>query len=59
LGQSERANPAEHPVGKEIADTIASGKFKGLVGYDQVVSSLSHADKRAGGTDQLRLGNRL
>jgi hypothetical protein len=60
-GDLERVleNLAEHPAGKEIADTLASGKFNGLVGYDQVVSSLSHADKMSGGIEQLRLGNRL
>ncbi|MBC9716051.1 hypothetical protein H9Y04_26260 [Streptomyces sp. TRM66268-LWL] len=52
-------NLGRHPNGAEIADTIASGRFKGVEGYDQVVSSLSHADKMSGGIEQLRLGNRL
>ncbi|WP_432015078.1 hypothetical protein [Streptomyces cucumeris] len=52
-------NLADNPAGQEIADTIASGRFNGAVGYEQVVSSLSHADKMAGGIEQLRLGNRL
>ncbi|NGO79244.1 hypothetical protein G6045_26850, partial [Streptomyces sp. YC504] len=52
-------NLGQHPNGAEIADTIASGRFKGVEGYDQVVSSLSHADKMSGGIEQLRLGNRL
>nr|BBJ53459.1 hypothetical protein SAVMC3_60880 [Streptomyces avermitilis] len=53
------ANLAENPAGKEIADTMASGRFNGLKNYDQVISSLSHADKMSGGIEQLRLGNRL
>ncbi|MFD3503793.1 hypothetical protein [Streptomyces sp. NPDC058678] len=52
-------NLSNHPAGKEIADTIASGRFKGLDNYGQVVSSLSHVDKMSGGIEQLRLGNRL
>ncbi|MFG2094263.1 hypothetical protein [Streptomyces sp. NPDC048612] len=53
------ANLAEDPAGREIADTIASGRFKGAENFDQVVSSLSHADKMSGGIEQLRLANRL
>ncbi|MEW9518812.1 hypothetical protein [Streptomyces tubercidicus] len=53
------ANLAEDPAGREIADTIASGRFKGAENFDQVVSSLSHADKMSGGIEQLRLANTL
>ncbi|SCZ07868.1 hypothetical protein SAMN02745898_108271, partial [Streptomyces sp. 136MFCol5.1] len=53
------ANLADHPAGQEIADTIASGKFKDSKNFDQVVSSLSQADKMSGGVEQLRLANRL
>ncbi|TVL90451.1 hypothetical protein [Streptomyces sp. SAJ15] len=52
-------NLSRHPAGQEIADTIASGRHTGSEGYDQVVSSLSHADKMAGGIEQLRLADRL
>ncbi|WP_030374824.1 hypothetical protein [Streptomyces rimosus] len=52
-------NLAGDPAGREIADTIASGRFKGAENFGQVVSSLSHADKMAGGIEQIRLANRL
>ncbi|MEV5594053.1 hypothetical protein [Streptomyces sp. NPDC052496] len=52
-------NLASIPAGREIADTIASGRFKGTEHFDQVVSSLSQADKMAGGIEQIRLANRL
>ncbi|GFE16341.1 hypothetical protein Sgleb_43880 [Streptomyces glebosus] len=52
-------NLAEDPAGREVADTIASGRFKGVENFDQVVSSLSHADKMSGGIEQLRLANRM
>ncbi|MFJ1818774.1 hypothetical protein ACIQGT_04255 [Streptomyces sp. NPDC093108] len=57
----ERAltNLANDQAGREIAEIIASGKFRGLLGYDQVVSSLSRADDMSGGIEQLRLGDRL
>jgi hypothetical protein len=60
-GDLERVldNLGTHPAGREIADTIASGRFNGLDNYDQVVSSLSHPDKMSGGIEQLRLANRL
>ncbi|WP_435603024.1 hypothetical protein [Streptomyces sp. bgisy130] len=53
------ANLAEDPAGREIADTITSGRFKGAENFDQVLSSLSHADKMSGGIEQLRLANTL
>ncbi|WP_202546291.1 hypothetical protein [Streptomyces sp. SID2119] len=53
------ANLADHPAGGEIADTIASGRFKNAENFDQVISSLSHADKMSGGIEQIRLANRL
>ncbi|MBZ3908741.1 hypothetical protein [Streptomyces griseiscabiei] len=60
-GDLERVldNLAGHPAGREIAETIASGRFDGATGFDQTVSSLAHADKMSGGIEQLRLGNRL
>ncbi|QYX79671.1 hypothetical protein [Streptomyces akebiae] len=60
-GDLERVldNLAGHPAGREIAETIASGRFDGAAGFDQTVSSLAHADKMSGGIEQLRLGNRL
>ncbi|MDX3541693.1 hypothetical protein [Streptomyces europaeiscabiei] len=60
-GDLERVldNLAGHPAGREVAETIASGRFDGATGFDQTVSSLAHADKMSGGIEQLRLGNRL
>ncbi|MFB8031585.1 hypothetical protein ACFC5Z_01230 [Streptomyces sp. NPDC056004] len=52
-------NLANNRAGREIADIIASGKFRGLVGYDSVVSSLSRSADVSGGIEQLRLGSRL
>lgn len=53
------ANLAGHPAGGEIADTIASGRFKNAENFDQVISSLSHVDKMPGGIEQIRLANRI
>ncbi|CAM5512080.1 hypothetical protein [Streptomyces abikoensis] len=57
----ERAleNLAHHSAGQEAADIIASGRYKESANFHQVVSSLSHADKMAGGIEQLRLAERL
>ncbi|MFG2589188.1 hypothetical protein [Streptomyces sp. NPDC048438] len=52
-------NLANNPAGREIAETIASGKFKNAENFDQVISSLSQFDKMPGGIEQLRLANRL
>ncbi|MCT2545695.1 hypothetical protein [Streptomyces atratus] len=53
------ANLANDQAGREIVEIIASGKFRGLLGYDQVVSSLSRADDMSGGIEQLRFADRL
>ncbi|WP_328900258.1 hypothetical protein OHR86_10090 [Streptomyces sp. NBC_00441] len=53
------ANLSRHPAGEEIADIIASGRFKRCDNFDQVVSSLSQVSKMPGGMEQLRLANRL
>ncbi|MFD9755405.1 hypothetical protein [[Kitasatospora] papulosa] len=53
------ANLANNPAGREIAETIASGRFKDAENFDQVISSLSQFDKMPGGIEQLRLANRL
>ncbi|SCF82318.1 hypothetical protein GA0115255_107695, partial [Streptomyces sp. Ncost-T6T-2b] len=52
-------NLASNPAGKEVADAIASGRFKNSANFDQVVSTLSHVDKMAGSVEQIRLANRL
>ncbi|MFC4514571.1 MULTISPECIES: hypothetical protein [Streptomyces] len=52
-------NLAEHPAGKEIGDTLASGRYAGSYGYGQLVSSLSKADMISGAVDQFRLADRL
>ncbi|MCK8680967.1 hypothetical protein [Streptomyces lichenis] len=53
------ANLAEHPAGQEIADLIASGRFKGLTNFEDVVSAFSHQNMMPGGFEQLRLAARL
>ncbi|TRV81413.1 hypothetical protein FKN01_02815 [Streptomyces sp. 130] len=52
-------NLSRHSAGEEIADIIASGKFKNTSNFGQVVSSLSHFNKMPGSVAQLRLANRL
>jgi hypothetical protein len=52
-------NLANHPAGREIAESVASGRHAGQENFDQVVSSLSHPDKMAGGIEQIRLADRL
>ncbi|MFC7303500.1 hypothetical protein ACFQVC_04625 [Streptomyces monticola] len=52
-------NLTNNPAGREIAETIASGRHNNSYGYHQVVSSLSHPDKMMGGIEQLRLANRM
>ncbi|MBT2399447.1 hypothetical protein J7E89_26665 [Streptomyces sp. ISL-100] len=53
------ANLADHPAGQEVADLIASGQFKGMTNFDQVVSSFSQKNAMSGGVEQLRLADRL
>ncbi|MFF9512533.1 hypothetical protein ACF1BU_38735, partial [Streptomyces sp. NPDC014724] len=53
------ANLADHPSGQEMANLIASGRFKGLENYDQVVSSFTQKNGMSGGIEQLRLAERL
>ncbi|MCY0952742.1 hypothetical protein [Streptomyces sp. H27-S2] len=53
------ANLADHPAGQEMADLIASGQFKGMTNFDQVVSSFSQKNAMSGGVEQLRLADRL
>ncbi|MFJ6016692.1 hypothetical protein ACIQGQ_32000, partial [Streptomyces sp. NPDC092952] len=53
------ANLADHPSGQEMANLIASGRFKGLTNYDQVVSSFTQKNGMSGGIEQLRLAERL
>ncbi|MFG2670947.1 hypothetical protein [Streptomyces sp. NPDC048445] len=57
--ESVLRNLASDPAGGEIADIIASGRFKNARNFDQVISSLSQVDKMPGGIEQLRLANRL
>ncbi|GAA0962497.1 MULTISPECIES: hypothetical protein [Streptomyces violaceusniger group] len=51
-------NLARHPQGQEIADTIASGRFKHSYGFDTLLSNFAKEDMK-GGIDQVRLANRL
>ncbi|MFF4365624.1 hypothetical protein [Streptomyces sp. NPDC001594] len=53
------ANLANDPAGQEVANLIASGKFKGMTNFEQVVGSLSQKDAMAGGIEQLRLADQL
>ncbi|MYR60830.1 hypothetical protein GTY54_32890, partial [Streptomyces sp. SID625] len=46
-------------AGKEIADTIATGRFKGAAGFSDVVSNLSRPSELSGCLEQIRLANRL
>ncbi|AYV29094.1 hypothetical protein EES41_20500 [Streptomyces sp. ADI95-16] len=52
-------NLADNPVGQEVADLIASGKFKGMQNFEQVVGSFSQKNAMAGGIEQLRLADQL
>ncbi|MEG8276710.1 hypothetical protein [Streptomyces sp. AHA2] len=47
------------PAGKEIADTIASGRFRDAQGFSDVVSNLSRPSELPGSLEQIRLANRL
>ncbi|MFC8711530.1 hypothetical protein ACFUCQ_16660 [Streptomyces sp. NPDC057197] len=50
---------SKSPAGKEIADTIATGRFKGAAGFSDVVSNLSRPSELSGCLEQIRLANRL
>ncbi|MGW9024256.1 hypothetical protein ACWGQ5_08495, partial [Streptomyces sp. NPDC055722] len=50
---------AHDPAGKEIADTIASGRFRDADGFSTVVSNLSRPSELPGSLEQIRLANRL
>ncbi|MFI6723546.1 hypothetical protein [Streptomyces atratus] len=52
-------NLSEHPAGKELADTIASGRFKNATGFSTTVSNISQYDDISGALEQIRLANRL
>ncbi|MGW5663769.1 hypothetical protein ACWEWG_27390 [Streptomyces sp. NPDC003758] len=49
----------DSPAGKEIADTIASGRFRNTEGFSTVVSNLSRPQDLSGCLEQIRLANRL
>ncbi|MFG2664464.1 hypothetical protein ACGFY6_09465 [Streptomyces sp. NPDC048387] len=53
------ANLADHPAGQEVADIIASGKFRGMANFEQVVGSFSQKNAMSGGIEQLRLADQL
>ncbi|MFF4456311.1 hypothetical protein [Streptomyces goshikiensis] len=50
---------AGHPAGREIADTISSGRFRESEGFSSVVSNLSRPSEVSGCLEQIRLANRL
>ncbi|MGO4460983.1 hypothetical protein AB4039_27390 [Streptomyces sp. M-16] len=53
------ANLANHPAGQEVANLIASGKFKGMTNFEDVISSLSQKNAMSGSIEQLRLADQL
>lgn len=50
---------SESPVGNEMADTIASGRFRDADGFANVVSNLVRPSEIPGSLEAMRLGNRL
>ncbi|UZK56209.1 hypothetical protein NEH16_20815 [Streptomyces drozdowiczii] len=52
-------NLATHPAGKELADTIASGRFRDAANFSDVVSNISQYRMIPGCREQIRLANRL
>ncbi|MEV7580221.1 hypothetical protein [Streptomyces erythrochromogenes] len=50
---------SESPFGKEMADTIASGRFTDADGFKTVVSNLVRPSEIPGSLEAMRLGNRL
>ncbi|MFD9520559.1 hypothetical protein [Streptomyces sp. NPDC059979] len=50
---------SESPFGKEMADTIASGRFTNAEGFSTVVSNLVRPSEIPGSLEAMRLGNRL
>ncbi|MFE0546528.1 hypothetical protein [Streptomyces sp. NPDC058891] len=50
---------ANSPSGKEVADTIASGRFKDAEGFSNLVSNISRPEDFSGCLEQVRLANRL
>ncbi|MEV0415035.1 hypothetical protein AB0I68_30640 [Streptomyces sp. NPDC050448] len=50
---------SESPAGKEMADTIASGRFRDAEGFSTVVSNLVRPSEIPGSLEAMRLGNRL
>ncbi|WP_157554224.1 hypothetical protein [Nocardia crassostreae] len=52
-------NLANHPAGKELAEAIASGRFKDATNFSSVVSNLARYDVIPGSLEQIRLAGRL
>ncbi|MFC8535341.1 hypothetical protein ACFUJY_15450 [Streptomyces sp. NPDC057249] len=52
-------NLATHPAGRELADTIASGRFREAANFSDVVSNISQYNMIPGCREQIRLANRL
>ncbi len=52
-------NLADEPAGREIADTIASGRFRDAPNFSSVVSALTGKGEISGCLEQIRLANRL
>ncbi|MGI5448550.1 hypothetical protein ACQEVM_22830 [Streptomyces sp. CA-243310] len=50
---------SESPFGREMADTIASGRFTDADGFKTVVSNLVRPSEIPGSLEAMRLGNRL
>ncbi|WP_433562088.1 hypothetical protein ACQP1O_31875 [Nocardia sp. CA-151230] len=52
-------NLANHPAGQEIAEAIASGRFKDVPNFSMVVSATARPDMIPGSLEQIRLAGRL
>lgn len=52
-------NLADHPAGREVADAVASGRFKDSPGFSKLVSNLSGPNEISGCLEQIRLADRL
>ncbi|UUU22577.1 CvpA family protein [Streptomyces sp. DSM 40750] len=50
---------AGHPAGREVADVIASGRFRDAPNFSDVVSNMSRPSEMPGSLEQIRLANRL
>ncbi|MGE7389900.1 hypothetical protein ACQKM2_30915 [Streptomyces sp. NPDC004126] len=50
---------ANNAAGREVAETVASGRFRDSEGFGRVISNLSRPEDASGCIEQIRLANRL